>query len=246
MSVMRCTECGHRFPTHSRFDAEGCCPECGCEELVQVDAYDDDVSELRCAECGFEVECGVKVEWEEDTRVFTVDDDCPVCEVEGNLGQPLEPADAVTSVRQQPEYKAATAAARKLRERTVGDGIPVDVAEIARQCGLTIVRGDFDHDGMLRESTIEISSRYQRDSGPERFVVAHEIGHHELRHRDDRHKAEPEANAFASELLIPRAELARQVKQGSTFRGLARHFGASRQAVAYAVRTAKLLAQMRG
>jgi predicted RNA-binding Zn-ribbon protein involved in translation (DUF1610 family) len=244
MSVMRCTECGHRFPARSRFDVDGSCPECGCEELVEEDAYGDDVADLRCAECGFAIEAGIKVEWNEQTRVFTVDDDCPVCEAEGNPGQPLEPEDAVESVRQEPEYAVARAAARRLRGDTVGHGVPVDVEEVARRRGLTVERGMFEHDGMLRGTVIEVPSQHGR--GPERFVIAHEVGHHELGHQGDRHKIEPEANAFASELLIPRDELTRKVKQGGTFRSLARHFDASQQAVVNAERTAKLLGQMRG
>jgi hypothetical protein len=246
MSVMRCSECGHRFPTRSRFDAGGLCPECGCEELVEEDAYgDDEVSGLRCAECGFEVDAGTKVEWAEQTRAFTVDDDCPVCEAEGKPGQALEPGDAVGSVRQAPEYAVARAAARRVREETVGHGVPVDVEEIARRRGLTVDRRMFVHDGMLRGTVIEVPR--QRGAGPERFVIAHEVGHHELRHQGDRRKIEPEANAFASELLIPRDELTRQVRQGdASFRSLARRFDASQQAVVYAVRAAKLLSQIRG
>ena len=147
MSVMRCTECGHRFPAKSHFDADGPCPECGCEELVEEDAYDDEVSDLRCAECGFAIDAGIKVEWNEETRLFTVDDDCPVCEAEGNPGQALEPEDSVGPVRQKPEYAVARAAARRLRGDTVGHRVPVDVEEIARRRGLTIERGMFEHDG---------------------------------------------------------------------------------------------------
>ena len=40
-----------------------------------------------------------------------------------------------------------------------------------------------------------------------RFALAHEIGHYVLRHAGERAKVEPEANAFASELLVPRERL---------------------------------------
>jgi hypothetical protein len=238
MTVLRCTVCGERVSTHSRFDADAPCPECGADELVAEDAYDPDVGELRCAECGWEVEAGVQIDWEGGTRIFTVDDDCPVCEAEGKPRTALEPADAVRSPRDEPEYGAARAAARRLREETVGAGVPVDVEEIADRLGLTVRRGPFAHDGLLTDDVIEVPRGRE---GPERFVIAHEIGHHELRHRGDRQKIEPEANAFASELLIPRDELTRQVKAGATFRDLAGHFGASQHAVVYAVRSARLL-----
>ncbi len=244
MTVLRCGVCGEPVATRSRFDAEGGCPECGADELVEEDAYDPDTRELRCAECGWEVEAGVQIEWEGETRTFTVDHDCPVCEAQGNPGQVLEPADAVRAVRDEPEYGTARAAATRLRESTVGAGVPVDVEDIARQSGLTVLRGHFDHDGLLTGAVIEVPQ--QRSRGAERFVIAHEIGHHELRHEGDRQKVEPEANAFASELLIPRQELIRQVKQGGTFRGLARHFEASQQAVVHAVRSAKLLNRIGG
>lgn len=238
MAVLRCTTCGERVSTHSRFDAEAPCPECGGEELVEEDAYDPEAGELRCAECGWEADAGVQIEWEEGTRIFTVDDDCPVCEAEGKPGKPLEPADQVRSIRDEPEYGAARAAARRLREKTVGVGVPVDVEEIAHRLDLTVRRGLFAHDGLLKDAVIEVP---RGGEGPERFVIAHEIGHYELRHKGDRQKIEPEANAFASELLIPRRELKQEVEAGTTFRGLARHFVASQQAVVYAVRTAKLL-----
>jgi len=245
MTELVCQVCGQKVIARTRFEAEGECPECGAVDgcLVEQDAYDDAVRELRCGECGWEVEAGVQIQWEEATRVFTVDDDCPICLAEGNPGQALEPADTVRAIRDLPEYGSARAAARRLRDSTVGSGVPVDVARIAALSGLTVRRGVFDHDGMLRETVIEVPEGHR---GAERFVIAHEIGHHELRHQGDRQKVEPEANAFASELLIPADELRRQVAAGATLRGLARHFDVSVQATVYALRAAKLLNRISG
>jgi DNA-directed RNA polymerase subunit RPC12/RpoP len=244
VTVLRCTNCGKDVPARSRFEAGGICPECGEEDcLVEDDAYDPDTRELRCAECGWEIEAGVRIEWENETRVFTVDDDCPVCEAAGYAGQALEPADGVRTPRDEPDYATARAAARRLRERTVGAGIPVDVHGIARALGLTVRRGPFGHDGLLDETTIEVP---ERGHAPERFVIAHEVGHYELRHQGDRLKIEPEANAFASELLIPRIELVRRTRDRATLRDLASHFDVSRQAIVYALRSAKLLSRIGG
>ncbi len=161
MSLMHCTACGERFPARTSMQAEfGSCPECSSEDIVEVDAYDDEAAELRCGRCGFEVEAGIQIEWDEQTRIFTVDEDCPVCELEGVLGESLGPADAVGSIRDEPEYGVARAAARSVREGTVGHGVPVDVRAIAGQLGLTVERGDFEHeDGMLRGSVIEVPRR---------------------------------------------------------------------------------------
>jgi hypothetical protein len=243
MTQLICQECGRQVTVRSRFEAEGECPECGAEAggLVEQDAYDEAPRELRCAECGWEVEAGVRVELSEGTRTFTVDDDCPVCAAIGSPGQVLEPANTAPSVREQPEYPVARAAAERLREKTVGSGVPVDVEQIAASLGLTVRRGDFPHDGMLRDEIIEVPNGHHR---AERFVIAHEIGHYELRHQGSRTKIEPEANAFASELLIPRNELRQQVDR-ATLRELARDFDVSRQAIVYALQTAKLLQRVR-
>ena len=77
-------------------------------------------------------------------------------------------------------------------------------------------------------------------------MIAHEIGHYELRHTGAREKIEPEANAFASELLIPQAELKRRVSAGETMRALARTFDVSLQATFYALRSAKLINRISG
>lgn len=240
MTMLRCTVCGSEIRARSRFEAGGDCPECGADEgcLVEEDAYDPETRELRCAECGWEIAAGVQIDWEGDVRVFTVDDDCPMCAAAGFPGQALEPADAVRAPRDEPEYGTARAAARRVRDGTVGPRVPVDVEAIARALQLRVRRGPFDHDGLLRGTTIEVP---QRGHTPERFVIAHEMGHYELRHEGDRAKVEPEANAFASELLIPRSELVCRVGKDATLRGLARQFDVSREAIVYALRSAKLL-----
>jgi hypothetical protein len=242
MSEVRCTVCGERTVLRSQFEAEGECPECGAGSgsLVKLDAYDGvDVHQVRCAWCGWTVDAGVDVTWDEDERqIFSVDDDCPVCEAGGDPGRPLEPAEQVISIRDMPEHAAARAAAAKLRSEQAGETVPVDVDALARAVGLKVKRGLFGHDGLLREDVIEVPEGHPR---AERFVVAHELGHHYLRHQGDRHKIEPEANAFASELLIPRDTLRRELRTPQTISALARRFGASRQAVVYAVQSARLV-----
>jgi predicted RNA-binding Zn-ribbon protein involved in translation (DUF1610 family) len=242
--LMRCTNCGAPVKARNVFEAEGCCPECGEEDcLVEEDAYDEAVHELRCAECGWEVEAGVRVEWDGQPRVFTVDDDCPVCAALGIADPVLEPADAKRFAKELPEYGLARAAGGRLRRETVGDGIPVDVDRIAELLGLTVRRGTFRHDGKLVGRTIEVPEGHR---GAERFVIAHEIGHHELQHQGDRHKIEPEANAFASELIIPRHALQAAVREGATLRGLASRFDVSMQATVYALQSARLLSRIAG
>lgn len=242
MSEVRCTVCGETTVLRSRFEVEGECPGCGADagSLLELDAYDDpDVRELRCAWCGWTVEAGVDVTWDEDERqVFSIDDDCPVCEAGGDPGRPLEPAEQVGSVRDLPEYTAARAVAAKLRSDHVAETVPVDVEAIATAVGLTVKHGLFGHDGLLRGGVIEVP---QGHPGAERFVVAHELGHHCLRHQGDRHKIEPEANAFASELLIPRDALRRELRSPKTISALARRFGTSRQAAVHAVQSARLV-----
>lgn len=243
MTEVRCTVCGEKSVLRSQFEVEGECPECEAEpgSLVVLDAYDDsDITTLQCAECGWTVEAGVDVTWDEDERqIFSVDDDCPMCDAAGYPGEPLEPADQVRQVRDMPEYKVARAAAAKLRHDNDQVGIPIDIDRIAASLGLEVRRGHYPHHGMLRDTVIEVPEGHR---GAERFVISHEIGHHCLRHRDgDRHKLEPEANAFGSELLIPSELLRRELQAPRTITALSRRFDASRQAVVYAVRAARLL-----
>ena len=96
---------------------------------------------------------------------------------------------------------------------------------------------------MLSGTNIEVPAGHP---GAERFVIAHEIGHHVLRHTGGRGKIEPEANAFASELIIPRDELRRQIRQTQYLSQLAPAFQVSRQAMFYAVSSARLASKLVG
>jgi len=236
MTVLICDVCGETIVARTRFEAEGECPECGAEEgcLVEQDAYDSELREIACENCGFTTDSAVADEI--TGKRITIDDPCPICE------ETLVPADHAQAAKEVPEYRMVRGAASKLR-RAHADGVPVDVGVIAAAVGLDVIYDNFDHDGMLIDTTIEVPA-----SEPlvvQRFVVAHEIGHHVLLHTGDRHKIEPEANAFASELLMAAAELKQAVTAGLDIRALANRFEVSRQALVYALMAHKLIASVR-
>jgi hypothetical protein len=240
----RCTSCGAAVSLPSQFDLEGNCPECDGDEgcLVAEDDYEPQPTELQCAECGWKVEAGVEIEFPDDVRVFTVDDDCFMCAQAGFGDRVLAPADTV-AVRDQPEYAVARGAAKKVLAEHGARTVPIDVEAIAAARGLAVVRKHFRHDGMLTGMTIEVPIGH---AGAERFVIAHEIGHFELRHKSGREKIEPEANAFASELIIPRDELRRRIRARPYLSQLAQDFTVSRQAMFYAVNAARLTSSLTG
>jgi hypothetical protein len=136
----------------------------------------------------------------------------------------------------------ARAAARRVLERHATTAPPIDVEALARAEGLTIERGQFPHDGLLVDGVIQVP---EGDGRAERFVIAHELGHHELRHRVPEDKLEEEANAFASELLVPRTTLRDAVRAGVTFPNLCRKFAVNRQPMVYALQSNRLLNQVR-
>ena len=234
---MMCRECGHRNVLRSRFDTE--CTECGSEDLEREDSYDPVEQELRCEECGYEVDTSTTpdADWEDDEKALeapqSVDDPCPIC------GEALVPASTARRVRDLPEYKVARGVARKLHEEHELAGPPYDPQRLAEELGLEIVVGPFTHDGMLVGEKIEIPSG--ASPAAQRFVIAHEIGHYVLRHEGERGKIEPEANAFASELLVPRTELTAAVARNSSAGALCKRFGVSREAMVYALRAARAI-----
>jgi hypothetical protein len=240
VTVMVCRVCGHHNVFRSGFEAE--CTECGSDDLELEDAYDPIERDLRCEYCGYRADTATRpdAEWTEDEREPTpssVDDPCPIC------GRALVPASEASDVRAKPEFKVAQEAGRRLhREHTI-PGPPYELDGLAIELGLEIVRGSFDHDGLLAGARIEIPQR--ASAVVQRFAIAHEIGHHVLRHEGERSKLEPEANAFASELLIPRAELAAAIATTPSAKALRTHFGVSRQALVYALMSARAIDKVR-
>lgn len=233
MAVCICEECGSRVTTRSRFEVD--CPECGASEaLVPEDAYDPEPSELVCVDCGYRVEGG-RPRDRDDAEYggrLSVDDPCPRCE------GVLDP-DGRRSLRERPEYKLARRAAEVLIAKHSLHGPQIDVAALAEAEGLQVVRGRFPHQGMLVGDTVEVP-----DDEPhvaQRFLIAHELGHWHLRHQFPEAKIEGEANAFASELLVPRASLLTAVESRPTLAELRRHFNVSRDVIVYALMDARLI-----
>jgi IrrE N-terminal-like domain len=238
MTEMVCRGCGAHITLRSRFEQE--CTECGSEDLELVDAYDPVEHELQCEFCGYAVDTSSRpeVEWDSgaDDTPESVDDPCPIC------SHALVPSTRAPEIRQTPEYKLARQAARKLHREHGIPGPPYDAEWLARALGLDVVLGPYEHDGMLIGTTIEIPATA---TGPvRRFAVAHEVGHFVLRHDGERRKIEPEANALASELLVPRAELQAAVAHDRSVRALCAWFGVSRQAIVYAVMAAGMIGRV--
>jgi hypothetical protein len=240
VTVMICRECGEQFALRSRFD--GCCPECGSEDLESQDAYDPVEHELQCEFCGYTVDtsAGPDNDWESAAipEPRSVDDPCPICT------SALVPSREAASVREQPEFKLAREAARKLHRDHVIAGPPYQLQTVADELGLEVVIGSFDHDGLLVGSRIEIPAGVSENAM--RFATAHEMGHFVMRHQGERAKVEPEANAFASELLIPRELLTAAVGRTPSVRSLCSEFGVSRQAMVYSLMSAKAIDRVRG
>jgi hypothetical protein len=183
---------------------------------------------------------GPDKDWESDAirESRSVDDPCPICT------RALVPSSEAASVREQPEFKLAREAARKLHRDHVIAGPPFQLESVAGDLGLEVVIASFDHDGLLVGSRIEIPAGVSENVI--RFAIAHEIGHFVLRHQDERAKVEPEANAFASELLIPRELLTATAGRTPSVRGLCSEFGVSRQAMVYALMSANVIDRVRG
>lgn len=130
----------------------------------------------------------------------------------------------------KPEIEAA-----KLRADYNDGELPVPVEDIAAKLGVTIVIGNLDRNvsGLLfrQGESKAIGVNAAHPMVRQRFTVAHELGHLRLHPgkeliidhvrvnlRDDvsslgTDRQEREANAFAAELLMPRAEVAREVRR---------------------------------
>jgi len=234
VTVMICRECGSKVELRSRF--EDLCTECGSGDLEVEDAYDPQEHELKCEFCGYEIDTAARDnDWvgAGESMPSSVDDACPRCE------GALVPRSEARTPRDIPEYKLSREAAKKLhRERDI-PGPPYKLDKLAEELGLKVDIGSFTHEGMLVGDHIQLPADLSTAS--RRFSLAHELGHYVLRHQGERRIVEPEANAFASELLIPRAEFIAEIARNPSMRSLARRFGVSRQVVAYAAMSAREL-----
>jgi len=163
--------------------------------------------------------------------------------------------------------RRARRAARHIYERDCYD-IPANVEQIARDFGLSVVTKALDDtvSGVLviKDGGAVIGVNSNHHSNRQRFTVAHELGHFVL-HRsasslfidtghvffrdekssDGMRQQEVEANAFASELLMPEAALRDHVQREAAgafdepaMASLAQTFGVSVQALTF--RLAKL------
>lgn len=239
MTEMACRACGAHVVLRSRF--EGHCTECGSEDLDELDAYDPVEHELRCEFCGYAIDTTVRPdgEWDEDDGGLptSVDDPCPIC------NHALVPLREATDIRRTPEYKVARAAAARLHRDHESAGPPYELGPVAAELGLEVVVGVFGHDGMLVGATIEIPE--DQLAVVQRFTLAHEIAHFVLKHDGERSKAEPEANALASELLVPREQLKHEISANPSVRALRARFGVSREAMVYALMAARAIDRVR-
>ena len=240
MTRVVCGYCGAPYALASDFELEGECRECGEDALIAEDAYDPAPDLLVCVVCRRELAGGPVTqqgdEWYEGR--YTVDDACPLC------GGQLVPRDSAPPLRSRPELGLARRVAQKLHREAGVEGPWCDPAVLAKRAGFAVVRGAFAHQGMLVDGeTIEIP-----ESEPwvaQRFAIAHELGHAVLRHQVPEDQVEQEANAFASELLIPRDQLRHAVTAGRGFREMARLFEVSHQALGWALASASLTEQVR-
>lgn len=150
----------------------------------------------------------------------------------------------------------------------VGDTLPIDVKALAERYGIAVREGQMEENvsGMLvvKEQGAIIGVNQAHHPNRQRFTIAHELGHYFLH----RHKGrvfvdaapvffrdaasaegddwqEVEANAFAAELLMPKADLVAEVRSAPidafddlALRRIAAHFGVSVQALT--IRLARL------
>ncbi|MEX2193863.1 MAG: XRE family transcriptional regulator [Thermoleophilaceae bacterium] len=134
---------------------------------------------------------------------------------------------------------------------------PVDVEALALMCGVTVLHRRFHHE--LAGLLVEIDhhpvigvNKAQNPVGRRRFSLAHELGHHVLRHHDRFHldlgtvadgnpptydwRLEREANDFAANVLMPADEVRRCFEASADVPDLAERFGVSRLAMGYRLR----------
>jgi Zn-dependent peptidase ImmA (M78 family)/DNA-binding XRE family transcriptional regulator len=155
---------------------------------------------------------------------------------------------------------ARDAAEQLLAAAKLTDAPPVDVAQLARRCGVRVLGFDFAGmvDGLVAQlpdgPAIGLDTG-QPNEQRRRFTLAHELGHHLLRHSASFHldffdaggsagdapgynwQHERAANEFAANLLMPADLVRRESDRVSAINQLAVAFDVSRQAMAFRLAT---------
>jgi Zn-dependent peptidase ImmA (M78 family)/DNA-binding XRE family transcriptional regulator len=179
------------------------------------------------------------------------------------LGQALErfAEEAARLPAHAPELMVQAAGARDAAEHLLaaaaqGHVPPVDVADLARRCGVRVL--SFDFAGMVDGLVVHLPDgpaigldTTPRNGQRRRFTLAHELGHHLLRHSASFHldffdaggtagdspgynwQHERAANEFAAYLLMPADTVRREIVGIRNIDELAATFDVSRQAMAF-------------
>lgn len=164
----------------------------------------------------------------------------------------LEDKEEADSKAVQPEIRSGLA--KKIAQRVLkqfGATIPpVPVEDIARKLGFGLEIRELPPGVDARLVSVSPAKVIHLARGQaavrHRFSMAHELGHHFLGHsHGDGKAAEAEANAFAGELLIPRAWLARDLKQGLSIAEVVERYQVSREVVFIAAKSGRLLGRLR-
>lgn len=152
-------------------------------------------------------------------------------------------------IEQAKEKKRVTSGEEFLKEYSIKD-FPFDVASFARdKLGILIKYDNLDNDisGKLSKEgddyIITVEKRHPENR--QRFTIAHELAHYFL-HKDLKEKFEDtvffrgadsdtfefQANLFAGDILMPKDEFLRQIRDGnSKIENLAEYFGVSTLAI---------------
>lgn len=137
---------------------------------------------------------------------------------------------------------------------------PVPVEDLVRDCGVRVLAWDFqDIDGLVLEidagAVIWVNGEHAQTR--QRFTLAHELGHHLLRHADTFHldlggdlapnatgghpnydwRAERSANEFAASLLMPASMVRRAAATVTDVVALASQFNVSPAAMGFRLTT---------
>jgi hypothetical protein len=163
----------------------------------------------------------------------------------------LEDKEEADSQTVQAEIRSGLA--KKIAQRVLkGYGAtkpPVPIEDIARRLGFGLEIRELPRGVDARLVAVSSTKVIQLARGQaavrHRFSIAHELGHHFLGHSHGEGKAaEVEANAFAGELLIPRAWLARDLKQGLSIADVIERYQVSREVVFVAAKNGRLLGRL--